>query len=1017
MVETIHAKVSGRARYKIRELYRSAFCRDQLQVRLLGQAQIIDASVSALTGNVLVRFNSGNTPDSIAVLIEGILSEILADVRRAGGEPVLSRAVASGDNGSRRPTTAKPGSPSKPAERERAACPAPGADQSEEAWYLRECCEVLEAFGSSCETGLCEPKVLENTGKYGPNILPESVPRSRLDILIQQFKSLPVALLGVAAGVSLVTGGAVDAAVILGVIALNGVIGYVTESEAEKTIESFKNVVRPGALVIREGRQREMNLKEIVPGDVLVLRPGVYIAADSRLITANHLSIDESALTGESFPVLKSPDALRERGVPICDRANMVFMGTLVTGGQGLAVVVTTGRFTELGRLQLLVGEARAPETPMERQLRVVGNQLVFISSAVCGVVFVIGLFRGIGFIQMFKTAIALAVAAVPEGLPAVATTTLALGIRNMKKRHVLIRSLKAVETLGSVQTICFDKTGTVTRNKMTVQRIWTDGKRVEVLEDRLSAPDCDADPVLCEEFRTLLRVCVLCNESVLTEEREAFSFHGSSTENALMKAAVIAGVEVVQLRKHYRLLEINHRSEDRHFMATLHEDPHGAKFLFLKGSPLEVLSMCGWYMKEGENLPLDEEVRLTVEMENERMAGDALRVLGFACSANGADTTCDDLHDLVWLGLVGMGDPVRDGVKDLIPHFHQAGIDTVMITGDQSSTAYSIGKSLGLSNGAPLDILDSTQLADMEPDTLKALAERVHVFARVSPAHKLQIVQALQQAGRIVAMTGDGINDGPALKAADIGVALGASGTDIAREVADVILEKDDLETMIVAVSQGRTIYSNIRKSLQFVLATNFSEIMVMFAASTIGMGYPLTAMQLLWINLISDVFPGLALALEPPEPDVLKRPPRDPTESIIQKSDFKRIAFEASIISASALSVYAYGVSRYGVGPRAGTLAFQSLTLSQLLHAISCRSQKHGIFSREKLPRNKYLNFAIGGSIAVQLMTMFVPGLRSLLGIAPISLTDAVLTGAAAVVPLLINEAKKEVSGAKPI
>jgi Ca2+-transporting ATPase len=875
----------------------------------------------------------------------------------------------------------------------------------------------LEVFHSSSETGLSEQNALENTRKYGPNILPEAIPRSRLDVLLEQFKSLPVALLGIAAGVSFATGGAADAVVILGVIALNGVIGYVTESEAEKTIESFKNIVRPGALVLRDGEQREIGLKEIVPGDVLVLRPGVYVAADCRLITANHLSIDESAMTGESFPVMKSPSALQIRDIPICDRVNMIFMGTLVTGGQGLAVVVATGRLTELGRLQLLVGEAKAPETPMERQLRVVGNQLVFISSAVCGVVFVIGLLRGLGFVEMFKTSIALAVAAVPEGLPTVATTTLALGIRNMKKRQVLIRSLKAVETLGSVQTICFDKTGTVTQNKMTVQRIWTDGKRIEVLQNGLSTLDCNADPYLCEEFLTLMRICVLCNESVVAGEKGTLGFHGSSTENALMKAAVLAGVDVVQVRNDYRLLEINHRSEDRNFMATLHENTEGEKLIFLKGSPLEVLALCDWYMKEGERLPLNEEVRFSIEMENERMASDALRVLGFAFSSNGVDFASDDLHGLVWLGLVGMGDPVREGVKALIPRFHEAGIDTIMITGDQSSTAYSIGKSLGLSNSDPLEILDSTQLADIEPDALKALAERVHVFARVSPANKLQIVQALQRAGRIVAMTGDGINDGPALKAADIGVALGASGTDIAREVADVILEKDDLETMIVAVSQGRTIYSNIRKSLQFILATNFSEIMVMFAASTIGLGYPLTAMQLLWINLISDVFPGLALALEPPEPDVLKRPPRDPKESIIQKSDFKRITFEASVISASALSAYVYGVSRYGIGPRAGTLAFQSLTLSQLLHAISCRSKTHGIFSREKLPANKYLNIAIGGSIALQLMTMIIPGLRTLLGIAPISLTDAVLTGVTAVVPLLINETKKEVAKEKII
>jgi Ca2+-transporting ATPase len=392
-------------------------------------------------------------------------------------------------------------------------------------------------------------------------------------------------------------------------------------------------------------------------------------------------------------------------------------------------------------------------------------------------------------------------------------------------------------------------------------------------------------------------------------------------------------------------------------------------------------------------------------------MAGQALRVLGFAYSAEVDDSSFENPGGLTWLGLVGMADPIREGVKDLIPLFHTAGIDTIMITGDQSSTAYSIGKELDLSRGRPLEILDSTRLSDLDPETLKALSQRVHVFARVSPAHKLQIVQALQKAGRIVAMTGDGINDGPALKAADIGVALGASGTDVAREVADVILEKDDLETMILAVGHGRTIYSNIRKSLHFLLATNFSEIMVMFAAGATGIGYPLSARQLLWINLISDIFPGLALAMEAPEPDVLRKPPRDPQETIVRKSDFKNISIEAAFMTGGALFSYLYGLARFGAGPQAGTLAFQSLTLGQLLHAISCRSDRHSIFGKEKLPPNKYLNWALGGSLAIQLMTMVVPGLRGLLGLAPIGLADAVVVGVSSVAPLLINEARKDI------
>jgi Ca2+-transporting ATPase len=471
-------------------------------------------------------------------------------------------------------------------------------------------------------------------------------------------------------------------------------------------------------------------------------------------------------------------------------------------------------------------------------------------------------------------------------------------------------------------------------------------------------------------------------------------------------------------LKEKFPLLEITHRSENRNYMYTIHATQNNVSIAAVKGSPTEVFSLCSWYIRDGKRLPLTEDERLLIQTENERMAGEALRVLGVAYSfvddrslitGQDGELTCE----LTWIGLVGMADPVREGVKGLIGEFHKAGIDTVMITGDQSPTAYAIGKELNLSNNGHLEILDSTHLSNIQPDVMNALCDRVHVFARVSPAHKLQIVQALQGAGKIVAMTGDGINDGPALKAADIGIAMGHTGTDVAREVADVVIEDDNLETMIIAISQGRTIYNNIRKSVHFLLSTNLSEIMVMFTAIAGGLGQPLNAIQLLWINLMSDIAPGLALALEPPEPDVLSAPPRDPDEPIVRKSDFRRIAFESAAISAGSLAAYGYGIARYGMGPRAGSLAFLSLTSSQLLHALSCRSEKHSIFDREKLPPNRYLNMALAGSFGLQALSMFVPGLRSLLGIAPIGLLDGAVLGASAVVPLLVNEATKKGMG----
>jgi Ca2+-transporting ATPase len=525
--------------------------------------------------------------------------------------------------------------------------------------------------------------------------------------------------------------------------------------------------------------------------------------------------------------------------------------------------------------------------------------------------------------------------------------------------------------------------------------------------------------PYASEELLKLLHVLTLCNESEAIRQGNEYLVDGSPTENALLYLAIGSGVDVLGLRTDYPLIKINHRSENRNFVATLHKtaNPPG-RLLAVKGSPTEVLADCNYQLRKGKRIVLTPEDRLAIETENERMAGEGLRVLGaaYALFHQGempSETGMDAGEELIWVGLVGMGDPIRPGVKELIHQFHQAGIDTAMITGDQTPTAFAIGKELNLSKVDQLEILDSTHLQEMDPEVLKALCEKVLVFSRVSPAHKLQIVHALQHAGRVVAMTGDGINDGPALKAADIGIAMGHTGTDVAREVADVVLEDDNLETMIIAVSQGRTIYNNIRKTIHYLLSTNLSEIMVTFTATAAGLGQPLNAMQLLWINLVSDIFPGLGLALEPPEPDVLSQPPRDPNEPIIQSKDFKRITFEAAALTGGAMGAYSIGRIRYGAGPRASTLAFLSLSTGQILHALSCRSKKHRLFggSREQgaLQPNRYLSLALGGTLALQAAAVFVPPLRSLLGTAPITLFDGLVIGASSLWPLVVNEATK--------
>ncbi len=996
-VRAVHTAVPGRARYQVQRLYRSESLKQRIETELGGQEGIRSVSANILTGNVLIFFERDRGLDRVTLLLNLI-------VTAAAGAIIDPRPIPPRDRGSVETT---------PSWRRRLGNLV-GARSAPEGrpWHRLSTEETLAALGTA-RTGLSAALAEARLAQYGANLLPQAAPRSALSMFVGQFQSLPVALLGASALVSLVTGGVADAAVILGVVFINAAIGYVTESRAEKTIKSLTGPMHPTALAIRDGTLQAIPVERIVMGDVLALAPGSYIAADARLLEARHLSVDESSLTGESLPVNKNPASLPSGDTPLADRVNMVYMGTQVTGGQCLAVVVATGAASEIGRIETLVGEAQSPETPMERQLRALGNQMVLVSVTVCAGVFFVGLLRGHGLLQMLKTAISLAVAAVPEGLPTVATTTLALGIGRMRNQKVLIRQLEAVETLGAVQVICLDKTGTLTLNRMSVVALHSGLRRIVVTNGRFLADGRAVLPSEHDELLRLIHVAVLCNETEINGDAGAQVLNGSATENALVHMALAADVDVPSLRDRYPRLRMDYRAENRLYMSSVHAFDESHRLVAVKGNPAEVLALSRWHIRDGAQSELTDETRQAILDENERMAGEALRVLGLAYAVGPDESAALD-GNLVWLGLVGMADPVREGVPALIEEFHRAGIDTVMITGDQSPTAHAIGRALRLSGSDRLEIIDSTHLEEVNREVLKGIAQRVHVFARVSPSHKLQIVQALQNAGRVVAMTGDGINDGPALKAADIGIAMGRAGTDTARAVADVVLEDDNLETLIVAVSQGRTIYNNIRKSIRFLLSTNLSEIAVMFTAIATGMGQPLNPMQLLWINLITDIFPALALALEPPEPDVLRRPPRDPGAPIVAAADFKRLAFEATTLSAGTLAAYGYGLARYGAGPQAGALAFMGITSAQLLHALSCRSERHGLFGRERLPPNPYLTAAIGGSLALQAGAAVIPGLRQFLGIGPIVLIDGAVIGASALLPYLVNESTKSMTAA---
>jgi Ca2+-transporting ATPase len=652
--------------------------------------------------------------------------------------------------------------------------------------------------------------------------------------------------------------------------------------------------------------------------------------------------------------------------------------------------VTGTGRESELGRVRTLVAETSAPPTPVERQLDRTGRSLVAISLGCCAGALGLGLLRGVALGEMLRTTISLAVAAVPEGLPAVATTTLALGVQRMFERRMVVRRLAAVEGLGATTVICADKTGTLTENRMRVAA-WHVGDC-----EYAHPPAGRADPAL----ESAMVIGALCNEAEIDEVGRPLK--GSATETALLAAAQALGVDYRTLRARYRLLGIRPRLEGEHWMATVHEDGT-RRLLAVKGAPEHVLARAAFHREDGALRPLTAERRQAILRANAHMAGRGLRVLGLASRV--VEPECEESYDdLTWVGLVGLTDPVRRGVREAIAACRNAGIRTVIITGDQARTAAAVCRELDLVRNGHVRVVEAAHLALLDEAGLREEARHAHAFARVSPAHKYQIVRALQTGGEVVAMTGDGINDAAALKAADIGVAMGARGTEVARDVADVVLLDDDFGSIVQAVQHGRTTHTNIRKVLTFLLGSNFSEILVTVAALAVGFARPMSPIQFLWLNLVSDVLPALALALEPPEPDVMARPPRDPAEPMLSGRVLARVGADAALLAAGTLGVYHLALARYGPGARAGTLAFETLTSAQLLYALSCRSERRSGFSG--LHRNPLLAGVVGGSLGLQILAVAAPPLRRLLGTTPLSAADWGLVAAGVAMPLAVRE-----------
>lgn len=977
-------RIPLRDRLRVPEIRHDAELAEVLAVALRQHAGVNRVRVNRPAGSLVVNYSDPTAQAS--------LGEWLAQLPEI---EVSFEAAAAAESGSREQ---KSRHAQKNAPRRRAARKPSPLQDSEGEWHLLELSAVLQSLQADAE-GLEPAEALRRLERDGVNALSRMQRRSDLRILAEQFQSAPVAMLGVSAAIALLTAAPVDAAVIAVVVGANAGIGFLTERQAEKTIASLASTEDQRARVLRDGKVVSIAAEDVVRGDVLLLEPGTQIPADARLIRARHLQVDESVLTGESMPVKKKAEDSSERRA-LADRRNLVHLGTTVSGGSGTAIVTETGNSTELGRIQALASGAAQPMTPMQENLARISTQLALLSSAICGLVFVAGVMRGQPSLAMLNTAISLAVAAVPEGLPAISNTLLAIGIRRMRDKQVLARKLDAIENLGAIDVLCIDKTGTLTENRMRVVEVVAPGEPLEKEESRVAWTE--RTDALDKRF---WQVLALCNES----RPEEGGFSGSPTENALLEAAIQAGIDVIALRTTMTCLRVSHRSVRRPYMSTQHRYPRKKGcFVAVKGRPKAVLARCSHVRRNGRRVRLTDRLREQIIVQNGALMAESYRVLGVAWKHHPTDEQAKS-RELEWLGLVAMADPLRPEVKELLPRLREAGIRPIILTGDQRGTAAAIGRELDLNGGDEVRVLGADELEDLSGEELLEAVELTQVFARVSPAMKLKLVQALQAAGHNVGMTGDGINDGPALKVADVGIAMGRDGTEVARSMSDVVLTDDRLQSILDAIAYGRGSYANMEKAIEYLLSTNLGEVQVTLAAIVAGLPAPLSPIQLLWINLVTDVFPALAIGFEEPEWDVLKQSPVDANEGVLSRDRLLDLARQSLPITGATVIAYLYALQRYGPGVRARTQAFMTLTQAQLLQALSSRTRNSSIFSNQRTLANRWLKLSVGASVAAQFGTM-LPGIRRLLDVSRLGFVDLLVVTAGATVPLLINEWVKE-------
>jgi len=899
--------------------------------------------------------------------------------------------------------------------------------------------ELVGGFQTHLERGLTQQAARDRLAKFGPNELTEHPRPGFLALLWDQFNNYLVIILIIAALVSLALGEYVDSIAIMFIVVLNAVVGVIQESKAEQALAALKKMSAPNAQVIRDGQQTTIPGREIVGGDIVLLEAGNYVPADLRLVESINLKIEEASLTGESVPVEKNAGVVLDKEIPLGDRKNTAFMGTLITYGRGRGLVTGTGMNTQIGLIAEMIQSFEAEDTPLQKKLEHLGKVLGTAILAISAFVFVYGLFRDTrltdvlnsGFlnyleaekkdiINLFMTAVSLAIAAVPEGLPAIVTICLALGMQRMIKHHALIRKLPAVETLGCATVVCSDKTGTLTQNQMTVVQGWAGGRRFRITGEgygpngQFFAGTEPFDPRNDPDATALLHGALVCNDARLEEKsddagKRSWQIIGDPTEAAMVVAAAKSGYRRGELEKTLpRIQEIPFDS-DRKRMTTIHsvDGAHAQAGLqslvsglgsppliaFVKGAPDVILDLCGQGLESGRAVGLTGDMRETILGQNHDMASNALRVLAVAyrpLQEVPASLTPETVEkDLVFVGLLGMIDPPRPEVVEALKVARGAGLKSIMVTGDYKDTAEAIARDIGLLTPGGL-VLTGAEIEKLGDEQLAARCDKLDVCCRVSPQHKTRIVDALKARGHVVAMTGDGVNDAPALKRANIGIAMGITGTDVAKQTADMVLTDDNFASIVAAIEQGRIIYSNIRKFVYFLLACNVGEILIIFGAMLVGLPIPLRPVQILWLNLVSDGAPALALGLEKGDPDIMKHPPRSPTEPVINRDMAIGIGVVGVVDAIAILAVFYLALQRYpGQLVAAQTIAFVALCSSELLRAFTARSEYHSIFTIGVFS-NRWMIWAVGVSFLLVLMVVYVPFLQPFFDTVPLSADD---------------------------